>query len=189
VTAPAAAAVEPPPRLLRESKAMTAALAMLEKGIKFLYRKDFKRARSEFNSLIESHPGETEILARTRSYLQICDKEELMRKKVGVTTSDFYSLGVIEHNRRDYEGAIGSFQKALEQHPDAEHIYYSLAASLALKGETSEAIQVLRRAIVLNEDNRIYAKNDTDFNALHTNKDFVDLVGMSHNPAGVSNQS
>ena len=188
VAAPPAPVVEPPPRLLRESKSMTAALAMLEKGIKFLYQKDLKRARAEFHSLIESHPGETEILARTRSYLQICDKEETLRKKAVTSTSDFYSLGVMEHNRGNYEGAIGSFRKALEQHADAEHIVYSLAASLALKGEPSEAIQVLRRAIELNEDNRIYAKNDTDFNSLHTNRDFIDLVGLSPSPAGVSTQ-
>ena len=189
VSARAAAVVEPPPRLLRESKSMTAALAMLEKGIRLLYQKDIKRARAEFNSLIESHPGEAEILARTRSYLQICDREETLRKKAGVTTSDYYSLGVIEHNRGDYEGAISSFRKALDQHPDAEHIHYSLAASLALRGEPAAAIQALRRAIDLNEDNRVYAKNDTDFNSLHANKDFIDLVGMSSNPAGVSNLS
>ena len=140
----------------------------------------------EFNSLIESYPGEMEILARTRSYLQICDKEERLRKESAVPTGDYYSLGVMEHNRGNYEGAIENFRKALSRHPSAEHIFYSLAASLALKGEPAEATQVLRRAIELNEDNRIYAKNDPDFGSLHNNRDFIDLVGLNPGPAVIS---
>ncbi len=178
------AVVEPPPRLLRESKSITAALGQLEKGIKFLYQKDFKKARSEFKSIIESYPGEAEILARTRSYLQICEREETARRKAVAAANDTYALGVMEHNRGNYEAAIAHFREALDSRRDAEYIFYSLAASLALKGDAAEAIQTLRRAIELNEDNRIYAKNDSDFASLHSNKDFTDLVGMSQVATG-----
>ncbi len=178
------AVVEPAPRLLRETKSIAAALSQLEKGIKSLYQKDFKKARSEFKSIIESYPDEAEILARTRSYLQICEREETARKKAAASTNDTYALGVLEHNQGNFEGAIAHFREALELRRDAEYVYYSLAASLALKGSSNEAIQTLRRAIELNEDNRIYAKNDSDFTSLHSNKDFTDLVGMSQVATG-----
>jgi len=174
----------PAPRLLRETKSITAALNQLEKGIKLLYQKDFKKARSEFKAIIESYPDEAEILARTRSYLQICEREEAARKKASASTNDTYALGVLEHNQGNFDGAIAHFRKALESRRDAEYVYYSLAASLALKGDASEAIQTLRKAIELNEDNRIYAKNDSDFTSLHSNKDFTDLVGMSQVATG-----
>jgi len=182
------AVLEPPPRLLRESKSMTAALAALEKGIKLLYQKDFKKARSEFKSLLESYPQESEILARTRSYLLICDREETARRKAAASTNDLYAMGVLEHNRANYEGAISSFRQALVQHPDAEYIFYSLATSLAMKGDTVEAIRILCRAIELNEENRIYAKNDSDFSALYANKDFTALVGLSLSVAAESSK-
>jgi tetratricopeptide (TPR) repeat protein len=96
----------------------------------------------------------------------------------------------MEHNRGNFEAAISYFRQSLEKNREAEYIYYSLAASLAQKGEAAEAIQVLRRAIELNDDNQIYAKNDQDFASLHPSKEFADLVGMTPTGgAGLSSQS
>jgi tetratricopeptide (TPR) repeat protein len=180
---------EPAPPLLRESKSTTAALNRLEKGIKALYQKDFKKARLEFKSLLEDYPAEWEILARARSYLQICAREEAAHKRPAITNDQLYGLGVMEHNRGDYEGALGYFRQALSQRPEADHIHYSIAASLALKGDALEAIQTLRKAIEMNEDNRIYAKNDSDFLTLHVHKEFTDLVGLNPAPAGEVSES
>jgi tetratricopeptide (TPR) repeat protein len=180
---------EPAPPLLRESKSTTAALNRLEKGIKALYQKDFKKARLEFKSLLEDHPAEWEILARTRSYLQICAREEAAHKRPAITNDQLYGLGVMEHNRGNYEGALGFFRQALSQRPEADHIHYCIAASLAMKGDALEAIQTLRKTIEMNEDNRIYAKNDSDFLTLHVHKEFTDLVGLNPAPAGDSSES
>jgi tetratricopeptide (TPR) repeat protein len=179
---------ETPPRLLRDSKTTAAALALLERGIKLIYQKDFRKARAEFKSLIETHPGEPEIVARARTYIQICDREEVAHKKPAITNDQLYTLGVMEHNCGNYEAAISYFHQSLEQHPNADYIFYSIAASLALKGSVPEAIQNLRKAIELKEENRIYAKNDTDFVPLHSQKDFADLVGMSPAPNHESQQ-
>ena len=73
------------------------------------------------------------------------------------------------------------FRQSLEKNKNADYVYYSLAASQALKNDVNAAVDSLRRAIELNEDNRVYAKNDPDFDPLHAQKDFTDLVGM--NPA------
>lgn len=178
---------EPAPPLLRESKSTIAALARLEKGIKALYQKDFKKARSEFKSLEQDHPGETEILARARSYLRICAREEAAQRRPAITNDQLYGLGVMEHNRGNYEGALNFFRQSLAQRPEADYIHYSIASTLAMKGDTLEAIQALRSAIELNEDNRIYAKNDSDFFSLHVHKEFTDLVGLT--PALVGDSS
>ncbi len=174
---------EKAPRLLAETKTTSAALGILEKGIKLIYQKDFKRARQELHSLIESYPKETEILARARTYLQICDREEVARKRPVITNDQIYALGVMEHNRGNFAGAIAHFRQLLEKQPVGDHVHYSLAASFAREGNAVEAINSLRQAISINEDNRIYAKNDSDFESLHTIKEFVDLVGLvEHSP-------
>jgi len=95
-----------------------------------------------------------------------------------VSNDQLYTLGVMEHNRGNYDGAISYFEQLLANHPNADYIYYSLAASKARKNEIAEAIQNLRKAIDLNEDNRVYAKNDPDFAPLHVEREFVDLVGL-----------
>ncbi len=169
-------------RLLHQTKTTTAALALLEKGIELIYQRDFKKARGELKALLETYPGELDILARARSYIQICDREEAIQKKPAVTTDQLYALGVLEHNRANYDMAISYFLQSLEKHPNADYIYYSVAASLAMKGNLAESMENLRKAVELNEDSRIYAKNDSDFSALQTQKEFAELVGISQPP-------
>ena len=188
--APKAASSVPdaPPRLLRQTKTTAAALALLEKGIGHIHKRDFKKARSELKTLLEAYPGEMEILARARSYIQICDREEAAQKKPPATTDQLYALGILEHNKTNYDSAISYFLKSLETHPEADYIYYSVAASQAMNGSLTESMESLRRAVELNEDSKIYAKNDDDFSALQTQQDFMELVGLGL-PSDIDSES
>lgn len=174
--------LDAPAHLLRQTKTTAAALALLGKGVEHIYQKEYKKARGEFNTLLEHYPGELDILARARSYLQICHREEAAQKKTTVTADQLYGLGIIEHNKANYDKAISYFQQSLEKHPDADYIYYSIAASLAMKGDLSESIKKLRKAVELNEDSRIHAKNDSDFAALENHKEFLELAGLNPSP-------
>jgi tetratricopeptide (TPR) repeat protein len=178
IPAPAA-----PPRLLHQTKTTSAALALLEKGIEHIYKKDYKKARAELKTLLETYPGEMDIIARARSYMQICDREEALQKKPAITADQLYALGVLEHNKANYDKAVSYFLQSIESHPDADYIYYSVAASLAMKGDLKESLNHLRKAVALNEESRIYAKNDSDFSSLHTQKEFLELVGLSQSPS------
>jgi tetratricopeptide (TPR) repeat protein len=120
-----------------------------------------------------------DILARARSYIQICDREESNLKRQPVTSDQLYALGVMEHNKANYDAAISFFLQSLEKHPNADYIYYSVAASQAMKGDAAQSIENLRKAVALNEDSRIYAKNDADFSALQSTREFVELIGLS----------
>ena len=172
------------PRLLRESKVTSAALSILEKAIKLIYQKDFRKAKLELESLISDYPSEAEIAARARSYLQICHREEGARAKSAASSDELYSVGVLEHNRGNYEAAIGYFRQCLARRSDADYVLYSLAASLALKGDAEAAIQSLKRAIELNEQNRVYAKNDSDFASLQSHLDYLILLGLNTGSGG-----
>lgn len=187
--APAAAPAAPPPkpaRLLRDSKSTSAALGLLEKAIKLIHQREFRKARLELESLVELYPGEAEIAARARTYIQICLREEAARQKRPPTNDELYALGVLEHNRGNYDAAIAYFRQALEKRPDTDYILYSLAASLALKGEFEAALEYLKKAIDLNEDNRVYAKNDSDFACLQDRAEFSALLGLNPAPAGAT---
>ena len=177
-----AASLEMPPRLLRQTKTTAAALALLEKGIEYIFQKEIKKARGELKALVETYPGELDILARARSYIQICEREEAAQKKQSISIDQLYALGVLEHNKANYDAAISYFFQSLQKHPEADYIYYSVAASLAMKGDVAESLENLRKAVALNEDSRVYAKNDADFSALQTKKEFAELVGISQSP-------
>jgi len=174
----ASSALDAAPRLLRQTKTTSAALALLERGIELIFQKEFKKARHELKVLLETYTGELDILARARSYVQICEREESTQKKESVSTDQLYALGVLEHNKGNYDTAISYFLQSLKNHPVADYIYYSVAASQAMKGNLVESLENLRKAVNLNEDSRVYAKNDSDFSALQTKKEFAELVGI-----------
>jgi tetratricopeptide (TPR) repeat protein len=175
-----------PSRLLHHTKSTSGALAHLEKGIEYIFQKEFKKARTELKNLIENYPAEREIAAKAQSYMQICDREEANLKKTAPTSDQMYALGVMEHNKAYYDKAISYFNQALEKHPKADYIYYSIAASLALKGELAESVKNLRRAIELKEDSRIHAKNDPDFAVLESHPEFMELVGSNMAAVAIS---
>lgn len=167
-------------QLLRRTKTTASALAQLEKGIELIYRKDFKKAISELQSLIEKYKNEAEITASARSYLDICKRSEARQKKTSpADQNQTYALGVLEHNRTNYDKAVAYFRQSLEIYPNADYIYYSIAASLALKGDVSLAVENLRKAVELNNDSLIHAKNDPDFAPLENNKEFLDIIGVA----------
>jgi tetratricopeptide (TPR) repeat protein len=168
-----------PARLLHQTKTTSPALALLGKGVELIFQKDFKRAKNELKSLLHLYPGELDILARARSYIQICEREEANLKKPVASADQMYALGILEHNKANYDAAISYFLQFLAKHPGADYVYYSIAASQAKKGDLAKAIENLRKAVELNEDSRIYAKNDADFHALQTEGEFAELVGVN----------
>ena len=168
-----------PSPLIRRNKTTASALAQLEKGIEFIHRKDFKKAITELQSLIENYKNETGITATARGYIEICRRGEARRKKTPpATENQAYALGVIEHNKTNYDKAIAYFKQSLERYPSADYIYYSIAASMALKGDVPVAVENLRKAVELNKDSLIHAKNDPDFDPLENNKEFLELIGV-----------
>ncbi len=174
-----ASPVNVPARLLHQTKTTSPALALLGKGVELIYQKDFKKAKNELKSLLQTYPAELDILARARSYMQICEREEANLKKPAASADQLYALGILEHNKTNYDAAISYFLQSLAKHPKADYIYYSIAASQAKKGDTAKSIENLRKAVALNEDSRIYAKNDADFSALQSEREFAELVGIN----------
>lgn len=174
-----ASPVNIPARLLHQTKTTSPALALLGKGVELIFQKDFKKAKHELKSLLQTYPGELDILSRARSYMQICEREEANLKKPAASADQLYALGILEHNKTNYDAAISYFLQSLAKHPKADYIYYSIAASHAKKGDAAKSIENLRKAVALNEDSRIYAKNDADFSALQSEHDFEELVGIN----------
>jgi tetratricopeptide (TPR) repeat protein len=167
-----------PAHLLHQTKTTSAALSLLGKGVELIFQKDFKKAKNELKSLLQLYPGELDILARARSYIQICEREEANLKKPAASADQLYALGILEHNKANYDLAISYFLQSLAKHPNADYIYYSIAASHAKNGEVAKAIENLRKAVELNEDSRIYAKNDGDFSAIQAETEFAEIVGI-----------
>lgn len=152
------------------------ALKEYERGMQLIQKQNYTEARTHFQAVLDGHPQEREVLDRARIYVRICedmtDKREFHPRK----PEDHFYLGVIKTNDADYDEALKCFEKALLASPKDEKIHYVMASTLALKGERNQAIEHLKTAIELNATNRIYARNDPDFEPLREEDAFANLV-------------
>jgi tetratricopeptide (TPR) repeat protein len=153
------------------------ALEIYERAVKALGKKDYDRALDLFDSLLESHPEERDLLERARAYRAVCararEKRPSFRPK---SFEDLLNYGVFLHNRGEFEEAIKYLQQAAEIHPRNEHVLYCLAAASARSGDTPGALKFLRSAIAVGPANRAQARSDSDFDPIREDAEFIALV-------------
>jgi TolA-binding protein len=168
----------PPPPKKPPSPGTLAAVRAFEQALRLFNRHDFAAAKPAFESLLSKFAEESEILARVRTYLAICD-QRLARAPAAPRSPDaLYDQGVVEFNKGNTTEAIQLFEKALKADPRADHVHYSLAAAYARLGNAPKALEALRRAIVLRPMHRSHARRDLDFVGLRSNEDFQHLTGF-----------
>ena len=152
------------------------ALKEFERGVQLLQKQSYAEARTHFQTIVDSHGHEKELLDRARAYARICEGLGDRREPQPRRPEDYFYFGVIKANEADYEGAVRFLEKALQATPKDEKVHYVLASTLALKGERREALEHLKTAIELNATNRIYARNDPDFEPLRDDESYQNLI-------------
>jgi tetratricopeptide (TPR) repeat protein len=63
----------------------------------------------------------------------------------------------------------------VEEHPQYALLFYNLACCESLSGRTADALSHLRQAIALNDEFRVFAKDDSDFEPLRGEPAFTEL--------------
>ena len=155
------------------------AVELFEKAIKSLGRKEYDKAREQFDSIIASHADERDVVERARSYHVICERALAENKRAAYRPKGFDELlnyGVFLHNRGEFEEALKSLRQAAEIHPKNENVLYCLAATSARAGDTDSALKALRGAISAAPETRGQARRDPDFDVLREDDEFNALV-------------
>jgi len=76
----------------------------------------------------------------------------------------------------DYAEVVARGRELIEANPPYGLLYYNVACCESLTGQTTEALEHLRKAIELSEMFRDYAKNDSDLDAIRNEPAFQELV-------------
>ncbi|HEY3131046.1 MAG TPA: tetratricopeptide repeat protein [Acidobacteriota bacterium] len=154
-----------------------ALLDLYERGIKALYSKNYQHAMDLFERLIENYPEEIELTDRARNFIKISLSQGATRKQHHPKTAEeMFDVGVIEHNKANFQRAIEYFQTAIQADPKADYIHYALAASHAQAGDIELAIRNLEKSIQLNPENKFLARNDPDFEPIRASKEFTAVI-------------
>jgi tetratricopeptide (TPR) repeat protein len=143
------------------------------------HKRDLEQACELFRSIVAEFPEESELLERVHTWLRICEKAVVPKPSRPQTAEDHYKLGIVRYNEGQLGQALEHFDRALVLEPRSDKIHYVMAAAYALRSEGDRSLEHLKKAIDLNEDNRVFAANDTDFDLLKEHAEFRALVSSS----------
>jgi len=155
------------------------AVKVFEQAIKVFHKRQFGEAKALFENILTKYPHEVEILARSTTYIHVCEQRLAHEETLPRKPEDLYDRGVFSLNTGNYDQARVCFEKALKIKPDEPHILYSLAATLVNLGETESALVHLQRSMQLQPRYRSQVLNDTDFSDLRDNRQFLLMMGMT----------
>jgi tetratricopeptide (TPR) repeat protein len=166
--APPPAPPQPPPR----KPTYHEAVAMYERGLQALQRRDFAAAASSLRTVIERYPDERELLERARLYLKVCERELEPKEPTPKTADEWVYAATVAQNSGDETTALRHLQRALSEDARHDHAHYLMAAAMAQRGDPATALEHLRRAVALNPENRSRARQDSDFDVLRDDPGF-----------------
>lgn len=86
------------------------------------------------------------------------------------------NLGVIHIHDKNYSAARAFFAKAIRLRPGYVDSYYNLACLHAIKGELTESLYHLKKAVSLDQSVKDWARTDTDLQNLHGVPGFEEIV-------------
>jgi tetratricopeptide (TPR) repeat protein len=86
------------------------------------------------------------------------------------------NLGVIHIHDKNYSVARGFFAKAIRLKPGYVDSYYNLACLHASKGELTQSLSHLKKAVSLDQSVKDWARTDSDLQNLHGVPGFEEII-------------
>ena len=157
------------------------ALEKFTSGLELINQGQFGRAKTIFEKLTE-HPAR-EIGERSKVYLNICTQRAAKPAVNLKSVDELYDYAVSLSNEGQPEQAEEHLRKALKISPNADFLYYALAATFALRNDVEGTLEYLDRAIQMNYRNRYQVQNDPDFENMLEDPRFTELI-YPERPAG-----
>jgi len=152
------------------------AVGLYERGLKALQRKNFASASTAFRQVLEQFPDERELHERAQLYLNVCEREVGPKAKIPRTVNDRILAATVAVNQRRPDEAVSLLRGAASSHRTDDRLHYLLAIAHALRSDSDLAAKHLAKAIALNPDNRIQARQEPDFDVVRGSQPFIDAL-------------
>ena len=155
------------------------ALMAYGQAMKPFHKGAYLKASELLKNFIEKEDTEKELSDRAEMYFKICE-EHLKKKSVSLKTfEDYYNYGVFKINQGDYEDALSLLNKASELKPKEGKIPYLLATVYSRMEKLEESLELLEKAIQIDDFFAILAQNEVDFESIKEDKKFQLITGMA----------
>jgi Tfp pilus assembly protein PilF len=148
------------------------AVAMYERGLQALQRRDFAASADALRTVIERYPDERELLERARLYLKVCERELEPKEPTPKTADEWVYAATVALNAGDEASALRHLQRALSEDSRHDHAHYMMAVASVRRNDPAAAVDHLRRAVSLNPENRSLARQDPELEPLRDDAAF-----------------
>jgi TolA-binding protein len=149
-------------------------LGLYESALKLMQSGKFDKAHEAFLKMLADAPPD--LAERIRMYIAAC----VSQINKGTTTfqshEERYDYAISLLNHGHYEDAREHFHAILLDHDSADYAFYGLALLAGMTGNSEQCIEHLTEAIRLNSQNRLLARNDSDFDAVADDPRFTELL-------------
>lgn len=168
------AVVAPPPPAPPPPRKPTyhEAVAMYERGLQALQRRDFAASAEALRTVIERYPDERELLERARLYLKVCERELEPKEPAPKTADEWVYAATVSLNQEDEANALLHLQRALAADARHDHAHYMMAVVSVRRNDVNAANEHLRRAVALNPENRSIARQDPELDTIRETPGF-----------------
>lgn len=146
-----------------------------DRGVSALQKKKFEEAERNFTDLIQKYPDEKELVDRARVYVAICERQRRSGEPAMTEPEDFYYAAVLEKNRGNVSEAIEHLKRAARKNGGGR-VDFLLACCYAQTGDSVVSLQHLKKAIEEDQQHRILARHDRDFDPLRETPEFQELL-------------
>lgn len=145
-------------------------VAPYEQALEAFYGGKYDKAEKLFEQA-QTETEQSDLAARARTFGLACRQ----RIEDAPAADDPFLEAVVAKNRGDLDEVMDMCSRGGRRGKD-ERFAYLAASVAALRGETEDAVTLLRQAIEMNEENRVHAYHDPDFDGVREDESFQQLI-------------
>lgn len=152
------------------------AMLLFNRGVELFNARKFEKAEHLFRGIIEKSPEEKEFLDRAHIYVNLIQRQLKPAEPRPRNFEDYYNQAIYHINLGDYDKALSYLKKASEKKPHDPSITYFLALVFAGKEDRESSLKYLMEAVDLDPENRILARNESEFQPMLDDQKFWELI-------------
>jgi tetratricopeptide (TPR) repeat protein len=157
-----------------DDAARKSTVVLYESAIKLMQSGKYDKAHEAFVKMLETAPPD--LAASIRRNIAICVAQKSIGSNQFADSEERYDYAVSLLNHGHYEDAREHLQAILLKEKSADYAFYGLALLAGMTGDADKCIEHLSEAIRLNEQNRLHARLDSDFDMVCDDPRFTELL-------------
>lgn len=166
---------------LNEDRELKNITKEFSEGVTHFNKRGYQKAYDRFEELINKHKDSEfysvlEIQTRSKTYRNIC-KDKLDSKKYNPESDEEYINEVVYNiNKEDFDEALKYIEHLEKKKYDSPYLDYLRSVLYIKQGDTENSLKFLAKCVEKDDDYKILANNEPDFESLMEDEEFNSII-------------